>query len=201
MIKDNMKIGENGFDFFKRIKEDKKLLAILSVGLIGMLLLLMTEFIDKDKSNKQQYKTANTITQYTYEENYKKQVQNDLQKIISSIDGAGKTTVMITLDSGSRSIYAIDEKTSDNDDSSENENEYKKSSQHSKNTEHIIIKNSVDKEEKGLIVEVIQPQIRGVAIVCEGADSAVVRQSITDTVTAVLNISSTRVCITKMTTD
>ncbi|MFY9198648.1 MAG: hypothetical protein WBK75_02160 [Acutalibacteraceae bacterium] len=187
--------------FFKKIKEDKKLLAILSIGLIGMILLLMTEFTSKDKNKKQQVKTADNSTQYTYEQNYKNSVQNDLQKIISSIDGAGKTTVMVTLDSGSKSVYAIDEKTSNNDDSLEKENEYKKSSQNSKNTEHIIIKDSSNKDEKGLIVEVIQPQIRGVAIVCEGADSAVVRQNITDTVTAVLNISSTRVCITKMTKD
>lgn len=192
---------EFNIDFFKKIKEDKKLLAILSIGLIGMILLLMTEITGKDKNKKQQVKTADNSTQYTYEQNYKISVQNDLQKIISSIDGAGKTTVMITLDSGSKSVYAIDEKTSNNDDSLEKENEYKKSSQNSKNTEHIIIKDSSNKDEKGLIVEVIQPQIRGVAIVCEGADSAVVRQNITDTVTAVLNISSTRVCITKMTKD
>ncbi|NLL02983.1 MAG: hypothetical protein GX269_01615 [Clostridiales bacterium] len=192
---------EFNIDFFKKIKEDKKLLAILSIGLIGMILLLMTEFTSKDKNKKQQVKTADNSTQYTYEQNYKNSVQNDLQKIISSIDGAGKTTVMVTLDSGSKSVYAIDEKTSNNDDSLEKENEYKKSSQNSKNTEHIIIKDSSNKDEKGLIVEVIQPQIRGVAIVCEGADSAVVRQNITDTVTAVLNISSTRVCITKMTKD
>lgn len=192
---------EFNIDFFKKIKEDKKLLAILSIGLIGMILLLMTEITGKDKNKKQQVKTADNSTQYTYEQNYKNSVQNDLQKIISSIDGAGKTTVMITLDSGSKSVYAIDEKTSNNDDSLEKENEYKKSSQNSKNTEHIIIKDSSNKDEKGLIVEVIQPQIRGVAIVCEGADSAVVRQNITDTVTAVLNISSTRVCITKMTKD
>lgn len=192
---------EFNIDFFKKIKEDKKLLAILSIGLIGIILLLMTEITGKDKNKKQQVKTADNSTQYTYEQNYKNSVQNDLQKIISSIDGAGKTTVMITLDSGSKSVYAIDEKTSNNDDSLEKENEYKKSSQNSKNTEHIIIKDSLNKDEKGLIVEVIQPQIRGVAIVCEGADSAVVRQNITDTVTAVLNISSTRVCITKMTKD
>ncbi len=192
---------EFNIDFFKKIKEDKKLLAILSIGLIGMILLLMTEFTSKDKNKKQQVKTADNSTQYTYEQNYKNSVQNDLQKIISSIDGAGKTTVMVTLDSGSKSVYAIDEKISNNDDSLEKENEYKKSSQNSKNTEHIIIKDSSNKDEKGLIVEVIQPQIRGVAIVCEGADSAVVRQNITDTVTAVLNISSTRVCITKMTKD
>jgi len=200
MMKDKLNVEELKGNILQRLKTDKKLLAILAIGLLGMLLLLLTEFTDGDKSEKQQYKTANTGTQYTYEQNYKKQVQNDLKEIISSIDGAGKTRVMITLDSGSKSIYAIDEKISDTSDSSENDKQYSKDSKYERDTEHIII-NSSNKDEAGLIVEVIQPQIRGVAIVCEGADSAIVRKNITDTVTAVLNISSTRVCITKMTKD
>ena len=47
-----------------------------------MILLLMTEFTSKDKNKKQQVKTADNSTQYTYEQNYKNSVQNDLQKII-----------------------------------------------------------------------------------------------------------------------
>ncbi|NCC87226.1 MAG: hypothetical protein EOM05_05095 [Clostridia bacterium] len=200
MMKDKLNVEELKGSLLQRLKTDKKLLFILIVGLLGMLLLLLTEFTDSDKSEKQQSEIANADTQYTYEQNYKKQVQDDLQEIISSIDGAGKTNVMITLDSGSKSIYAVDETISDTSDSLEKEKEYSKDSKYARDTEHIII-NSSDKDEAGLIVEVIQPQIRGVAIVCEGASSAVVRQNITDTVTAVLNISSIRVCITKMTKD
>ncbi|MEG0978783.1 MAG: hypothetical protein RR911_00920 [Oscillospiraceae bacterium] len=184
-----------------RIKSDKKLLVILGIGLLGMVMLLFSELFggenDAPKSKQKQVEYGN---QYTYEQNYKVQVQDDLKKLISSIDGAGRTKVMVTLDSGSKSIYAVDENVKENSDSENKDSEYSKTSDYSRDTKHIIV-NSADKNEDGLVIEIIQPQIRGVAIVCEGASSAVVRQNISDTVTAVLNISSTRVCITKMTND
>ncbi len=46
--------------------------------------------------------------------------------------------------------------------------------------------------------KVIEPQIRGVVITCEGGDSAKVRQDITDLLTTALGISSTKVCVNKL---
>ena len=61
---------------------------------------------------------------------------------------------------------------------------------------YIIVK--TDNGEEGMLLKVTQPKIRGVAIVCRGGNSPQVRQSITDTVTAVLDISSARVNIAAM---
>ncbi len=47
--------------------------------------------------------------------------------------------------------------------------------------------------------KVIEPQIRGVVVTCEGADSAVVREEITRLLKTVLNIPSTKVCVNKLT--
>lgn len=46
--------------------------------------------------------------------------------------------------------------------------------------------------------KIIEPTIRGVAVVCEGADSAVVCAEITDLLTTLLNIPSNKVCISKL---
>ncbi len=196
-----MKVKINFQEIITRIKTDKKLIVIIVIGLVGMLLLLFSEIFDSsDDIDDSAKSTESSNTQYTYEQNYKKQVQQDLQKLISSIDGAGNTKVMVTIESGTKSVYAVDENIKDTSNTSDDNNKYSRSSEYSRDTEHIIV-NSSSKDEDGLIVEIIQPQIRGVAVVCQGADSAVVRQNITNTVTAVLNISSTRVCITKMTKD
>lgn len=48
-----------------------------------------------------------------------------------------------------------------------------------------------------MIIKLIQPKIRGVAVVCEGGGSDAVRQEITQAITAVLDISASRVYITK----
>lgn len=45
----------------------------------------------------------------------------------------------------------------------------------------------------------IQPVIRGVLVVCEGGDDPVVTQTVTQAVTRALDISSAKVCVTKLT--
>lgn len=45
----------------------------------------------------------------------------------------------------------------------------------------------------------LQPTVKGVVIVCEGGDQPLVQQRVTDAVTIALNISSKRVCVTKLT--
>ncbi len=44
----------------------------------------------------------------------------------------------------------------------------------------------------------IQPLIRGVLVVCEGGDEPVVVERITDAVCKALNISTAKVCVTKL---
>lgn len=43
-----------------------------------------------------------------------------------------------------------------------------------------------------------EPTIRGVVVACDGGDSAGVKSDITDLLTTVLNIPSTKVCISKL---
>lgn len=43
-----------------------------------------------------------------------------------------------------------------------------------------------------------EPTVRGVVVACEGADSALVRENITELLTTALNIPSTKVCISKL---
>ena len=73
-----------------------------------------------------------------------------------------------------------------------------KSNYGSKEREYIVIDS--DNNESGLLLKVMEPEIRGVAIVCEGADSAKVRQEIVSTVSAVLGISTNRISIAKIKT-
>lgn len=182
----------------KKIQEDKKMFIIVCIGILGMILLLFSELFDSsnnDTSNKDTAKKASTSSEY----NYSEEIENKLTKIISSIEGAGKTKVMVTLDNSAESVYAKNEKEDENSKKSSDNSQSEESTENQNDSEYIII-DSGDKE-SGLVIKVIQPKIRGVAIVCEGADSAVVRENIMDTVTAVLDIDSTNVCITKMTND
>lgn len=161
----------------EKIKRDKRIAIIVCIGLVGIILLTLSELMPQKSDAKQNERSENvTDIRDSYEENIEKR----LTSIVSSIDGAGRTEVMVTLASGDENVYAVKEKSSDG----------------SKEREYIVIDS--DKNESGLLLKVIEPEIRGVAIVCEGADSAKIRQEIISSVSAVLGISTNRISIAKI---
>ena len=161
----------------EKIKRDKRIAIIVCIGLVGIILLTLSELMPQKSDAKQNEKSENvTDIRDSYEENIEKR----LTSIVSSIDGAGRTEVMVTLASGDENVYAVKEKSSDG----------------SKEREYIVIDS--DKNESGLLLKVIEPEIRGVAIVCEGADSAKIRQEIISSVSAILGISTNRISIAKI---
>ena len=122
-------------------------------------------------------------------EDYAATLEERLASIISAIDGAGRVKVMVTLESGSEDVYLRD------NDYGENIDPSGKSSRESKD-KYVIVDGTG--EEKGIVVRVREPEIRGVAVVCEGAGSQTVQQQIVRTVTALLGISSAQVSVAKM---
>ena len=161
----------------KKIKRDRKLAIIICVGLAGIILLTLSELMPpKNKTEEKTSEKSETDIRDSYEEDIEKR----LTSIVSAIDGAGRTQVMVTLASGDENVYAVKEKSSDG----------------SREREYIVIDS--DDNESGLLLKVIEPEIRGVAFVCEGADSAKVRQEIVSSVSAVLGISTNRISIAKI---
>ena len=189
-MKKNM--GEKGRKLMDAIKADKKITLIVCIGLLGMLLLLASEFIHLPKKQEAETPSENIQTEYSYAEDLEKRLTN----IVSSISGAGKTKVMVTLENGVESVYAADEKQSVERSSGEKTGGVEVNEKSNTENEYIILQSNG--RDEGLVIKVIQPKIRGVAIVCEGGDSAYVQQRITQAVTAVLDIGASRVSIARM---
>lgn len=162
-------------EFIKFLKRDKKITAIICLGLAGIFLLTMSELVPRKSTESEKKETASDIS-----DSYEADLEKRLTSIVSSINGAGRTQVMVTLASGDENVYAVKEKSSDG----------------SREREYIVIDDG--SSESGLLLKVVEPEIRGVAVVCEGADSANVRQEIVGTVSAVLGISSNRISIAKI---
>lgn len=163
---------------------DKKLLLIIAVAFAGICALLLSELLpEREKIQKTQAETSAAQTDYAAD------IEARLADIISSIEGAGRVKVMVTLESSGEEIYLRDRSLS----SSSGENSGISSDEVNK---YIIIDNG--EGESGIVAKVISPKIRGVAVVCDGAGSNLVRGAVVDTVTALLNISSARVSVTKM---
>lgn len=164
-------------ELISQIKSDKKLLIIVVIGIVGVLLLVLSELLPEDKIDEVKENTLNTTS---VSDDYETELENRLTELIESIDGAGKTKVMLTVDCGDENVYATENKS----DNGKNE------------TKYVLVEN--EGNDSGILLKVWMPEIRGVAIVCRGADSAKVREEITGVVTAVLGISTNRINIAKM---
>ncbi|MFR8011548.1 MAG: hypothetical protein ACLU8W_07315 [Clostridia bacterium] len=180
----------NGTSLWKRMVKDKKILLLLAAGIAGMLLLLATEFLPEQSESAE--KTGESPEQAAEErQSYVAETEDKLAAIISSIAGAGRTKVMVTLENSEESVWATQgaqERESSGTDGGE---------KYSQEDEYVLIQSS-SSEEGGLLLKIIQPRIRGVAIVCDGGDNVYVREKITSAVAAVLDISTAKISIAKM---
>lgn len=166
----------------KKMNISKKSAIVLIIGVVAVIMLVITELMPDGEISKNSDKSLNIEENNC--ERYEQDVENRLCTLISQIDGAGSVKVMVTLESTNESVYAKKEKGTANEGGTTYDNDY------------IIVKS--DNGEDGILIKVTRPEIRGVAVVCTGGNSAVVRQNITDTVSAVLGISSARVNVTAM---
>lgn len=122
-------------------------------------------------------------------EGYKEQIESSLCEVISKIDGAGKTEIFLTLENGSEKVYALNNKasSSDNDGSADESSE----------AQYFTVRAS-DGSEQGLLLKILEPQVRGVVVVCQGGGDSIIRERVLEAVTKALDISSAKVCVTKL---
>lgn len=157
---------------------------IIFAGILGIALIFISSFIGKETE-----KTETPVSEIkTTAEDYAKQLEKDLEEIISNISGAGKTSILITIDREIESVYQTDTDTTAKADS--------ESSQQSNKSTTVIIKGKNSTEEPIKITE-IMPKVKGVLVVCEGADSSVVKQNVIESVRTVLGVASSRVSVQK----
>ena len=151
---------------------------LIIAGVIGIILILLSEVSFNNKKEPEITK-ADFIS-------YVENLDEKLTEIISSIDGVGTCKVMITLKNTTESVYGENKEISSNDSSSSENNEY-------------VIYNGVNGDTPILLKENF-PVIEGVAIVCSGGDNVAVKEQIIKCVSALFNISSNRISVSKIST-
>lgn len=112
-------------------------------------------------------------------------LEERLVRILSTVQGAGKVEVLLSIAQGEQIVYQTDQ---DSDVSAERE---------SMNTETVLIKDS-QRGENGLIRQTNPAKYLGAVISCEGADDPVVRLTIVNAVVAATGLTSDKVCVVKM---
>lgn len=150
-------------------KNRAKLAVVL--GAAAMLLILCSELLPSASPQAGVSSGESTVRQ---ESLYREELEAQLKTLIEQIEGAGKTTVMVTLESGEEAVYATDTQ----------------SGQTQNQETHVLL------EDGSALTEMVYlPKVCGVAVVCEGGGDVRVAARITELVRALLDLSANRICV------
>ena len=167
----NNKIRSLAEKVISRIPENKRPAIIIISGLILIFIICISPAFSGNGKNGEKTDKSGKVQSEAI-----KETETKLAELISSIDGAGKAKIMLTMDSSEENIYARDI--------------------NGEKSEYVVIK--TNSNENGMLIKAVYPKIRGVAVVCEGGDKPKVKVDITNIICSSLGISSTKISIAKM---
>ncbi len=114
--------------------------------------------------------------------------EQKLKFILSQVEGAGKVEVMITYLTGKENIPAFDTKTSENNtDEKDSGGGTRKISQSSSDST-MVFKSGENGEKSPVIIKEIEPVVKGVLVVAEGASNPQVCEKLSRAVQVLLDI-------------
>ncbi|MGI6703377.1 MAG: stage III sporulation protein AG [Clostridia bacterium] len=174
---------------------------LLIVALVAAIMVISTStFFSKDRENRNSIETTDiqlnrqSISAATYEE----QLEYKLKGILQQISGVGEVSVMVTLKSGKEVIPAFNtvETGSETDerDGAGGTRTVKQSS-----TDKRVASNSGSlASDQPLIVKEVMPEVQGIIVVAEGAESPEVMERLTEAVQTVMGVPAFRVKVYPM---
>lgn len=146
-------------------KNRKYVLPSLLALLAVTLLLLSSVGADRPK-------TETDLSELTAE-HVTERLEEKIKIMCTKVKGVSDVCVMLTLDTSEEYVYASDTEKSETFQRSE----------------------LVTSDGGGVELYVISPRVRGVAVVCKGGDSAVIKKTLTDLISCALGIPSSSISI------
>lgn len=129
--------------------------------------------------------TAEPVPQESGEMVSQDDLQLQLERILSRLEGAGKVQVLLSMASGPETHYQTDVDLSNTGEKSD------------KRSETVIITDP-DRDQQGLKRRVDPPVYQGAVVLCQGADSPTVRLAVVDAVGTATGLTSDRISVLKM---
>lgn len=174
-------------------RKENALRWIVLIGIAGVALIFLSSL--RSTSDKQQQPAA--VEDDTDEIlAYRQSLTDELGYMLASMEGAGRTKIMLTLESGSRNIYAADDDVQQKKGAS-TDLAVQGSDQYSEKKTHVVIRRS-DGSEQAVSEGRVMPSVRGVLIVCEGGGNKEIADKMREAAATALHIAASRVSVQKM---
>ncbi len=144
---------------------------VMLVALIGIILMLLPSHKEpvKDEIPKVVESSGST--------------QQELENILSQIEGAGNVRVMLREKIGEETIYQTNDHTSDEG--------------HTVKMDTVVITDS-DRNEGGLVKQIIPSQYIGAIVLCQGGDHTAVKLAVADAVSKITGLGMDKIAVLKM---
>ena len=107
-----------------------------------------------------------------------------LSEILNQIDGAGRVSVMLSMDTSASTVYQSDQSITSGDTATSKQD--------------TVIITDEDRAQNGLIQHTVYPKYRGAIVVCQGADNAQVRLNIVEAVSRITGLGMDKISVLKM---
>lgn len=159
-------------NFSAMIKKYKYLVLVLAIGCV---LMIMPSVQHADKSADTSIEQIENAPD----------IEGRLSEILSKVEGAGEVMLMLTIAEGEEIKYQEDEKLDESDSVS------------NVNRDTIIVTDS-ERNQNGLVKQVNPAVYKGAIIVCQGADSPVVRLALIDALSKLTGLTSDKISVLKM---
>ena len=193
----------------KEGESNKRKMENLVVFLIILIITIIVINVIWNGDNKEDTKTTDDNKKLaTKEENYQEDIakndisedslSNNLESILTNIDGVGKVQVMITYSETSKIIPIYNEEsTEENTEETDSEGGTRKVTQ--TDTKKEVIYEEKDGEKELITQSTTSPKIEGAIITAEGAGSAEVKTNIIQAVEAVTGLATHKIQVFQMT--
>ena len=174
------KIGLNiisKIPFLSKIKNIKGIEWIVICSLCLLIFIIYYSSITNDKASINYSNPTSSTSEYA------KEIEEKLCNVLSNVAGAGKVSVMVTLECGTEIKVAT---------SKEERTNY--SSGTSSNTQSVtVVENPVIIGKEPLVVLEILPKIKGVIVVAQGANNVSVRLELLRAVQTLIDVNSNQI--------
>ena len=186
--------------------KEKWMAKVKEIGLLKISLLLVAGLILVITSFPRETGTKDTSQRSTevqsvvkeYQTTYKEKMEQQVTEALEQVEGIGKTKVMITL-KGSKEIVVnkdtpIDEQTTKEMDS---QGGIREESHYSQQETTVLVTNS-EGESVPYVVKELEPEIAGIVVIAQGANSETVVQEITDACEVLFSVPVHKIKVMKM---
>lgn len=156
---------------------------VLLIFLVGIIMLCLGSPRDAPKQDDNNTNIENTTSTFDLSS-----FEDSLEKQLSSINGAGEVSLLLSIEGTEETVYASNIRESTSGDSN---NIYEKD---------LSVLSDSSYGEEPVKVKSISPTFRGAVVLCEGAADVSVKYSITEAVSAVCGLSMDKISVLQMDT-